>query len=82
MRYRASTYRLLVSVFVVLVAICCIFPVRDRPFEKYVTSHVTSDKKEFDDLLKVAHERISNGTSKTFYSAIRDVEKSRFVEIF
>ena len=50
MRYRASTYRLLVSVFVVLVAICCIFPVRDRPFEKYVTSHVTNDKKEFDDL--------------------------------
>ena len=71
MHYRASTYRLLVSVFVVLVAICCIFPVRDRPFEKYVTSHVTNDKKEFDDLLKVAHERISNGTSKTFYSAIR-----------
>ena len=81
MHYRASTYRLLVSVFVVLVAICCIFPVRDRPFEKYVTSHVTNDKKEFDDLLKVAHERISNGTSKTFYSAIRDVASAKRIDL-
>lgn len=81
MRHRASTYRLLISACIIISFICNIFPVHDKPFEKYITSQVTHNKSEFNDLLKKAHDRVDNGQSRTLFLAIRDVANDNRIDV-
>lgn len=81
MRHRSSTYRLLISACIIIAFICNIFPVHDKPFEKYIISQVTHNKNEFNDLLKKAHDRVDNGQSRTLFLAIRDVANDDRIDI-
>lgn len=81
MRHRASTYRLLISACIIIAFICNIFPVHDKPFEKYIISQVTHNKDEFNDLLKKAHDRVDNEQSRTLFLAIRDVANDDRIDV-
>ncbi|MDR1414047.1 MAG: protein translocase subunit SecD [Puniceicoccales bacterium] len=81
MRRKASFYRILLSLLAVCVAIFSILPLRDRPFEKYISSCVTHEKQKFDDLLNRAEERVSSGLSKSLCLAIRTIAEEENLDL-
>ncbi|MDR1595458.1 MAG: protein translocase subunit SecD [Puniceicoccales bacterium] len=73
MEKMASFRRILISIAVVLIACYNLFPLRDRPFAKYVIGCVTNDRRSFMELVDRANELVASGKARGLFSAILTV---------
>ena len=73
MRLKSSLYRVWVSLLIIIGALACMFPMRDRPFEQYIQSCVTHDREGFAHIMEQAQKKVHSCESKSLFLAIQEV---------
>ncbi|MDR3143991.1 MAG: protein translocase subunit SecD [Puniceicoccales bacterium] len=73
MRGRTLPRGILLSLAVILIAACNIFPVHDRPFDAHIVKCVTGNRDAFAAVMRRANDRVETGKSRSLYAAMMDV---------
>jgi SecD/SecF fusion protein len=80
-RGESSIFKWLASALVACVALYGLFPIKDRPFDKYLQQRAGCDGAEFKKILSRAKERVSAGQSRTLFAALKELSAGEGIDL-
>ena len=66
-------WKFLLTATIIFWCVMSVTPLKDRPFEEFLTGQVTANESDFTELLKRSKTRVEEGDSPTLFIALRDL---------
>ncbi len=68
---KSTLWKFLLSIAVVSWCVLALFPIKDTPFDVYISKQASVDKQELGALIQKAQERVANGTASSVFVALK-----------
>ncbi len=81
MKDNSFLFKCLLSLCVICLAIYNLFPLQDRPFGQYLSTHVDNDRESFIKLLDQAEKEVANKKYSSLYLALCAISKENNIDL-
>jgi len=78
---RNNLWKLILSVAILLWAVVTMLPLKDRPFDQYITSEASAKPADFTKLMTRANERVKSKQAPSVYVALKQIGKEERLDL-